>query len=273
MASRTPKSGSATTQSGSASGSSDTSLSEQMRQNIRNMNDLVEELQLQGQQQDAGQEEQCQKANQEKQEGQRKDSNIQMQKFNEERRNILLQLQQEMSNYATIQDKFDEHEKSMQMIIQELQNEQQALSEALDDALADSTDNLEDLNNEVKDLNKQLGNMSEDNTCSICLSQWSTEGEHCLASLKCGHLFGRNCIRKSVRMHRQCPLCKKHANWRDVRKIYCSSGILTSNSGNESSANSFSGQSTSGYRTAGASGFTTTGYMGGNMYYDSDDSY
>lgn len=249
-----------TNQSVSASGSSDTSLSQQMRQNISNMNDLVGELQLQDQQLNTGQEEQ----------------------FNKERLNLLLQLQQEMSFYATIQEKFDEHEKSMQMIIQELQNEQQALSEALDEALADSTDNLEDLNNEVKDLNKQLGNLSEDNTCAICLFQWTTEGEHCLVSLRCGHLFGRKCIRRSVRMNHKCPICQKNANWRDIRKIYCSSGIMASNSENESTGASgytaagssgYTAAGTRGYTAAGASGYTAAGTMGRNMYYDSDDSF
>lgn len=271
MPPKNSKLGSGTTPSGSGSGSSDT-LSQQMRQNIRNMNDLVQELQEN--QENTGQGQPRRNANPEGQVRQLQDVNAQMQKFNKEREDILLQLQQEMCNYATIQEKFDEHEKSMQMIIQELENEKQELYEALDDALADSTDNLDDLNKEVKELNLQLGNMSENNTCSICLFQWSTEGEHCLASLKCGHLFGRNCIRKCVRMNRQCPICKKYANWRDVRKIYSSGIMSSSSSAPSSSGHSTSGQSTSGQSTRGygASGYTPAN-TGGNTYYDSDDSY
>ena len=48
-------------------------------------------------------------------------------------------------------------------------------------------------------------------TCTICLDQWTSSGEHRLVSLKCGHLFGFACIerwikvsqtiRTSVRLH------------------------------------------------------------------------
>ncbi len=35
-----------------------------------------------------------------------------------------------------------------------------------------------------------------DITCSICLGEWTSGGEHRLVSLKCGHLFGESCIAK-----------------------------------------------------------------------------
>lgn len=63
-------------------------------------------------------------------------------------------------------------------------------------------------------------------TCPICLDNWEMSGEHRLASLKCGHLFGDSCIRRwlqeSFRQsgNRVCPQCKTKANTRDIRYLY-----------------------------------------------------
>lgn len=38
------------------------------------------------------------------------------------------------------------------------------------------------------------GEEGEGETCSICFEPWTTSGEHRLATLRCGHLFGFTCI-------------------------------------------------------------------------------
>ena len=63
-------------------------------------------------------------------------------------------------------------------------------------------------------------------TCPICLDNWEMSGEHRLASLKCGHLFGDSCIRRWLQeSSRQsgikvCPQCKTKANPREIRYLY-----------------------------------------------------
>lgn len=184
-------------------GSDNAPLSEQMRQNVRNMNELVGELQ------------------QESSVRTRPSlHNAQMEQFNREREGILLQLQQEMSNYVTIQEKFKEQEQSMQLIVQELELDRLALLDELAVKDVMSSDSIDDLSEELDGLNDKLNGMSEDITCSICLSPWEAEGSHRLVSLRCGHLFGNKCIRTALRNSRQCPICMKRAHPADVRKIY-----------------------------------------------------
>ncbi|XP_016976537.1 E3 ubiquitin-protein ligase RFWD3-like [Drosophila rhopaloa] len=199
------------------------SLSHQMKQNFRKMNDLVEELQQEKQkvaslQHNAGRNQQLEEHNAslEQRVRQLELRNEQLEEFNSERIGILQQLQQEMCNYATIQEKFEEEEQSMQLIVRELELDRQDLL----DELTESTGSIEDLNEEVNELNQQLNGMSEDINCSICLSPWESEGGHRLVSLRCGHLFGNKCIRTVLRQSHRCPICNKWAHHADVRKIY-----------------------------------------------------
>lgn len=61
-------------------------------------------------------------------------------------------------------------------------------------------------------------------TCPICMDVWGNSGEHKLASLKCGHLFGYKCVEKWLRNQpskdRCCPTCKTKSAMRDIRVIY-----------------------------------------------------
>ncbi|XP_017135904.1 E3 ubiquitin-protein ligase RFWD3 [Drosophila miranda] len=63
-------------------------------------------------------------------------------------------------------------------------------------------------------------------TCPICLDSWEMSGEHRLVSLRCGHLFGEECIRRWLaESQRQssvkvCPQCKSKATYRDIRHLY-----------------------------------------------------
>ncbi|XP_050682900.1 E3 ubiquitin-protein ligase RFWD3-like [Leptidea sinapis] len=61
-------------------------------------------------------------------------------------------------------------------------------------------------------------------TCPICLDSWGNSGEHRLVSLKCGHLFGAQCVERWLRAQavkeRSCPTCKSKASLKDIRFIY-----------------------------------------------------
>lgn len=188
------------------SSGSDASLSEQMKQNIRKMNDLVGELQEEKQkvaslqQESSGRKRQLEENNAtlEKRVRQLEHLNAQLEQFNSEREGILRQLQEEMSNYATIQDKFHEQEQSMQMIVRELEDDRQELLDELAVKDVMSSDSINDLSEEVNELNEQLDGMSSDITCCICQMPVESEGGHRVVSLRCGHLFGQKCIREPI---------------------------------------------------------------------------
>ncbi|XP_045783157.1 E3 ubiquitin-protein ligase RFWD3-like [Maniola jurtina] len=61
-------------------------------------------------------------------------------------------------------------------------------------------------------------------TCPICLDSWSNSGPHRLVALKCGHLFGAQCVERWLRAQpareRRCPSCKSKATIKDMRFIY-----------------------------------------------------
>lgn len=46
-------------------------------------------------------------------------------------------------------------------------------------------------------------------------------GNHCLISLKCGHIFGEKCIEKWLKDgNGSCPTCRENASKNDCRKIF-----------------------------------------------------
>ncbi|KAI8367402.1 hypothetical protein EDC96DRAFT_151808 [Choanephora cucurbitarum] len=78
------------------------------------------------------------------------------------------------------------------------------------------------------DLDSQLEEEDDDSyMCTICSETWSSKGEHCLVSLKCGHLFGKKCIvrwimdrsRKLGGSKAPCPMCMKAARQSDIRIV------------------------------------------------------
>lgn len=60
----------------------------------------------------------------------------------------------------------------------------------------------------------------DDDSCSICLTPWSSEGAHRVAALRCGHLFGLSCARTAVTATRRCPLCNEPASPDDAVALF-----------------------------------------------------
>ncbi|KAK9813183.1 hypothetical protein WJX72_010217 [[Myrmecia] bisecta] len=56
--------------------------------------------------------------------------------------------------------------------------------------------------------------------CSVCMEAWTNSGPHRICSLKCGHLFGRDCIVKWLKQKKRCPQCNKRNKLEDVRPLY-----------------------------------------------------
>ncbi|KAI6221397.1 hypothetical protein M3Y99_01552200 [Aphelenchoides fujianensis] len=62
----------------------------------------------------------------------------------------------------------------------------------------------------------------EGDCCTICFCEYDASGEHRLVCLKCGHLFGKSCIERwlKVEKNNKCPTCKSTAKPGDIRAIF-----------------------------------------------------
>ncbi|XP_061139466.1 E3 ubiquitin-protein ligase RFWD3 isoform X1 [Syngnathus typhle] len=75
------------------------------------------------------------------------------------------------------------------------------------------------------------------NTCSICFEAWTAVGDHRVAALRCGHLFGFTCIQRwlaSQRAAAKCPQCNKKAKRSDIVMLYTPKLKAVDNSHHES---------------------------------------
>ncbi|CAJ0592745.1 unnamed protein product [Cylicocyclus nassatus] len=71
---------------------------------------------------------------------------------------------------------------------------------------------------------------SGDDGCTICYEEYTSAGEHRLASVKCGHFFGYSCIARWIRSEGRnavCPTCKTKTTIKDVRKHYTNAVKVT----------------------------------------------
>ncbi|KAI7811609.1 E3 ubiquitin-protein ligase RFWD3 isoform X1 [Triplophysa rosa] len=64
------------------------------------------------------------------------------------------------------------------------------------------------------------GDEEEGETCSICFEPWTTAGNHRLAALRCGHLFGHECIKRWLVEGNKCPQCNKKAKRDHIIFLY-----------------------------------------------------
>ncbi|OVA06945.1 zinc finger protein [Macleaya cordata] len=62
--------------------------------------------------------------------------------------------------------------------------------------------------------------------CSICMEPWSSEGDHQVSCLPCGHLYGLSCIKRwiqqSKRKNSKCPQCGRKCALKDIIRLYVS---------------------------------------------------
>ncbi|CAF1126408.1 unnamed protein product [Rotaria sp. Silwood1] len=84
----------------------------------------------------------------------------------------------------------------------------------------------------TKDILKTIfDNISENELfiCSLCASMCTNQQKHQLVSTTCGHLFGKNCIRKRLKETGQCPLCFKQLETRRDKQLrtMCLSSVVT----------------------------------------------
>uniref|UniRef100_A0A8C1LZR2 RING-type E3 ubiquitin transferase n=1 Tax=Cyprinus carpio TaxID=7962 RepID=A0A8C1LZR2_CYPCA len=68
---------------------------------------------------------------------------------------------------------------------------------------------------------KTQADEGEGETCSICFEPWTTAGDHRLAALRCGHLFGYICISRWLTSGgNKCPQCNKPAKRGHIIFLY-----------------------------------------------------
>lgn len=58
--------------------------------------------------------------------------------------------------------------------------------------------------------------------CPICFTEYTSDGCHRVVSLKCGHLFGSECIEKWISLYKKnyCPTCSVPCRKTHIRPIY-----------------------------------------------------
>ena len=66
--------------------------------------------------------------------------------------------------------------------------------------------------------------------CPICLDYLTKVGLHRIIVTKCGHIFGKNCLIRSLEMKRECPTCRKVIRKRDMIELYDCDVIAVDNS-------------------------------------------
>lgn len=103
-----------------------------------------------------------------------------------------------------------------QQALQRLANAQRTVEESPDDFQPLKKRRRQEVSQEEEE------DEDEGQTCSICFEPWSNSGGHRIASLKCGHLFGHNCIEKWLKGQGagKCPQCNAKAKRGDIRVIY-----------------------------------------------------
>ncbi|GAB4856610.1 hypothetical protein Ancab_014526 [Ancistrocladus abbreviatus] len=59
-------------------------------------------------------------------------------------------------------------------------------------------------------------------SCPICMDPWTSDGEHTICCLPCGHLYGMSCIKSWLQQQNpgKCPQCNKVCKLEDVRRLY-----------------------------------------------------
>lgn len=126
---------------------------------------------------------------------------------------LTLQMEQQQQNHNTAVDMLQEQIRSLQLIATESQEQMSEREEILNNR---ERDHLQ----EVERLQSRQARNEESITCSICLSPWEERGEHRVVSLACGHLYGDSCIKSALMRAAECPICRRPASHRDLRYIF-----------------------------------------------------
>lgn len=63
--------------------------------------------------------------------------------------------------------------------------------------------------------------LEEASKCPICMDVWTSDGEHRVVAIKCGHIYGMSCITRWIDTAlSRCPQCQEAITIEDVRVLY-----------------------------------------------------
>nr|XP_016996992.2 E3 ubiquitin-protein ligase RFWD3-like [Drosophila takahashii] len=72
---------------------------------------------------------------------------------------------------------------------------------------------------EKRKLLDKLDEIADENKCCLCALKFESGGSHRRVILKCGHIFGQNCICTYLKADKKCPVCDSLAYLCDPRVI------------------------------------------------------
>ncbi|CAG9857684.1 unnamed protein product [Phyllotreta striolata] len=103
----------------------------------------------------------------------------------------------------------------------ETDNDEEAIPELTDEEI-EEIEPIEEDSPQTPDKCEKSYEDDEGSICPICLDYWTNAGDNRISSLKCGHLFCRQCLLRWLDSpsRNSCPTCKKRARKSDIRPIY-----------------------------------------------------
>lgn len=123
-----------------------------------------------------------------------------------------------------LQRQLSEMDQQRLKLLEDLQRQEEAHLRKIEEIQMKNKCDLEDRDMRCLQLEEQIERLRGDNdinlSCSICFEPWSTETEHRLVCLPCGHLFGSTCIREYLHRCPECPQCRTAANTCGIRYLY-----------------------------------------------------
>lgn len=137
-----------------------------------------------------------------------------------ERDELLKQLQREISKSEALRIDAENNQKSYAAVIKRMEDDNENKIQELTNQRDMFHMKMHDLEDALEKKDQELEKISEEQTCSICLSPWEAQGTHRLVSLACGHLFGDSCIRSHLGHNPCCPYCKQPVHSSSLRYIF-----------------------------------------------------
>lgn len=72
----------------------------------------------------------------------------------------------------------------------------------------------------------KINNEQKNTDCTICFEQFKSNGSHRVVTLRCGHLFGSECVTRWLNTSRTCPTCKQPAGVDDILPIFATNVVV-----------------------------------------------
>ncbi|XP_028172589.1 E3 ubiquitin-protein ligase RFWD3-like [Ostrinia furnacalis] len=142
--------------------------------------------------------------------------------FSESSRSNWRRLDDENSNSALPHSSTNEDSNST--AIQSMNEESNSMLSIPEAQVRKSDDHSDEPPSKVRKISSPKTDDMDGETCPICLDSWGNSGDHRLVALKCGHLFGSQCVERwlkaQISKDRSCPTCKSKAHLKDLRHIY-----------------------------------------------------